>query len=444
MANRRRAYICIASRYAEPNILPPLWQPDHFSHVLVLKGLTGRSEDADQSSLPAKRYRILLRARLNAPIEVREVSALSFEEVHKMVGAWLGERDTSVSEVVLNVTGGMVPTKLGANWACYEWASADAERGYRAVYYDPQSKPSLMVVGAQGDASVPQAVAEDCLKIEDLLILGGHKISSVQRDFLFPEASLEALDQLATRRNIKRQIAISIAFNRVASSAGAFDERRTNDPFPRPIINLEWLDKGKLRQELASIWRDLSPLLPPGGDIDISASSISVRTARALSYVRGGWLEEAVAARLADRLAGTSGVEIATNVELTLDEGKAVATPLVRELDVIIRHRDQLHVIECKSGRYARPQKEKDPAERGCAIGGDAIDRLIAIRKLISGPRATVALAASRIPSDSSQQKMVASLLKRAKADNIELWLGDDLPKRIDAFADGILARSTR
>jgi hypothetical protein len=165
---------------------------------------------------------------------------------------------------------------------------------------------------------------------------------------------------------------------------------------------------------VGKFWNRLHAEFPSSRDISIEDGTVSIASADALAYLAGGWLEEAVYCALAEAL---PGAEIAMNVVTTLDDSSRQPDRTVRELDVVIAWRDQLHVIECKTGTYKKKEDKRD------GIDGATVDRLSALRRL-TGPRGTVALAASRHADEPAHKETVEDLRQRASRDAVQFWVG--------------------
>jgi len=105
----------------------------------------------------------------------------------------------------------------------------------------------------------------------------------------------------------------------------------------------------------------------------------------------------------------------------TLAGGKTM-----RELDVAVLCRDQLHVIECKTGRF-----QKDELENG--VGQDEFNKLSTIKREIAGPFSTVALANPRLP-DTHPARYFNDLKERAAKQEIMLWVGNAMREDIEIF----------
>jgi hypothetical protein len=193
-----RTYICLASGYAEPNVLPVLWQPGAFGRIIILRGATGNPGlDRNEAQLPAERYRVLFKKRLNASLAFLDVPALDTQAAKDALAENL---PSDAQEVVLNVTGGMVPMKFGAAQAVEQWAGARPGRAFRIVVYDPSPAPRLEVIARGGDVELPGYPDRALLGIEDLLVLRGHTVEQRKDAAGWPELSLWLLEQVTAMR----------------------------------------------------------------------------------------------------------------------------------------------------------------------------------------------------------------------------------------------------
>lgn len=419
-----RTYVCLASGYAEPNVLPALWQPGAFGRIIILRGATGNPGlDRNEAQLPAERYRVLFKKRLNASLAFLDVPALDTQAARAGLAESL---PSDAQEVVLNVTGGTVPMKFAAAQAVEHWASASPGRAFRTVVYDPSPVPRLEEIAARGDVQLPAYPEQALLGIEDLLILRGHTVEKKKDTAARPELSRWLLEQVTAMREPEHQLAVSIGLHRVAEQAGAFGGRRV----PRVRLSeLTDLDIS-LREAVERFWKRLHASFPSLPDISIQDGTVGIGSAEALAYVAGGWLEEAIYCALGEAL---PEAEIAMNVVTMLDDPSRPPDRAVRELDVVIAWRDQLHAIECKTGTYKRKEDKRD------GIDGSTIDRLSAVRRLI-GPRGTVALAASRHADQPAHKETVEDLRQRASRDTVQFWIGRECHGELLKLAERLRA----
>ena len=424
-----RTYVCLASGYAEPNILPALWQPDAFGRIVILRGTTGNPAlDQAEAQLPTERYRVLFKNRLNASLIILDVPGLDAYATRAKLAESL---PSDVQEVVLNVTGGPVPMKFGAAQAVEDWARASAGRAFRTVAYDPLPVPRLTEIAGQGDVQLPSFPGLAVLTIEDILLLRGHKVEESKQTAGWPELSRWLLEQVTVTRAPLHQLAVSVGLHRVADQAGAFDKSRDGRRYPRHVRFSELTDLNRaLGDAVGKLWKRLNANFPSVRDIEMKDGTVSIASEEALAYLAGGWFEEATYCELAQAL---PAAEIAMNVVTTLDDPSRPPDRAVREMDVVIAWRDQLHAVECKTGNYKKKESKKD------GIDGSTVDRLTALRRLI-GPRGTVALAASRHADDATHSETVEDLRQRASRDSIAFWIGRECQGELLRLAERLRA----
>jgi hypothetical protein len=156
-----------------------------------------------------------------------------------------------------------------------------------------------------------------------------------------------------------------------------------------------------------------------------------VLEAGAASYLGGGWFEELVFHQARKRFDGPAS-EVHVGVKLVVPDGKAAR----RELDVAIVHRNQLHLIECKTGQW-----EGGARNDTTRVRPNTLRTLAEYRMTMCGPYGTAALVSAHDPEGSGDSETLTRM--DAEARRLRLWppiCGPRWRERLDRFLDAIVA----
>lgn len=391
----RHLYVTCASEFMVPNLAPLLAGPEPFDAVLILKGCGEPPTDNDLRAAvrPAERSRRLLAGRGMSEVHVLRVPPFDPAGCHAALAA------------VGPLSGTRVTCALNGGTKVMNFASVAALAGLTGsqpelVYFQP-GPPRLIRGLLDGAGGAPERLPQPTLTMEEYLELHGFKVAHADRGRARREEAFvrEALAQ--------RIAALALPGDRVRPDVLAALKKLAG-------ARTDGGDRGE------GAW--------PGGIAARLAAIPGIGNARE-DYLTGGWLEDITFLRSEARLGGIPGVRVEPNVCVKLDDPNSIElAEHEHELDVVIYHADQLHLIECKTRPFQR-----EGGSQGYWQG--VFNRLAVLKRRLVGQYGTVALLNPHplLPANAEVQR------RRAEHAGIELWTGSralaDLKARLDRLA---------
>jgi hypothetical protein len=308
-----RLHICLVSDQLSPNILPMLMPELRPEHAVLL--CTGPRRGSGERLAGVVRG-------LGVRVEQRLCPDYDLDGVRTAVAEAL--RDGGGSAAV-NITGGTKIMSLGA-------FQAAREAGAQALYADTANDLLRVLDPVQRDIPLPP----DLLDLDTALAAAGYARSGPSSDAAPPDW-IEPL-ALELFRGVENFSKVYPALNRIASRAegslSASVGRTIHDPAFRELVRV-FQDRGQL---------------------EVARDTAVFRSEEARRRVNGGWLEEfvqLVVQRLMDR-----GVVLHAEANLVAENAQGVKN----ELDAAFLARNRLHIIECKTRRFAGREDRADAA----------------------------------------------------------------------------------
>lgn len=424
MKRHKNLHVCIATRWSETLVLPVISDPDAGGClVVVATSKRNPSINTNEAIRPAERFMDLLRTKLPPEARVVDVRVPSddyrraLEEIKSAI-SWFDEDTIELGHIVLNVTGGQKQICFAALAAVDQYALSDKAKTFEILQIQPGPPPTFAPVVRPPDGRPPIAPDVRKFSLPEILSLRGLEIREATTEPRFPDASAIAMAECSTA-NFTTRFQNLGALNGIAKAAGAFDDERKRQKFPRVISLNRALIRGKGREFIDGL------VGKAGGQGFLIADDdqLSIQSKEALDWLAGGWFEECcfIAAR---KCAGPEA-EVYMNAHLGLVSRRDGASfpKDVREFDVVVWRDGLIYVIEAKTGVVQK-------RDSGSGINQDTLNKLSTIRQNIVGPFGGVALLNPRpMPNkpEAPGYDLWRTLRERANNENIDLSTGPAL-----------------
>lgn len=412
----RFVYVCSATGGAVVNRAPMLHAGSGRVAGLVIMRATSTPAPADwepsdrsQAALPAERLVAYGRGALGLrTADVKVVPGhpdrfTDWTDVLNIAASMAMERD---AEIVFNITGGRVACKLGAFMG---FNPAEPTPALHVV--SVRSRPfgvDLVSIDENG------VMRQSPLPVEERLSLADH-LASYDLKEAEHGARMTRQDRLRAAAQISDRVLARVAENKDPRSFNViFAElyKKLGDRAPVEFELSEAADRTLRALELDVGVRDLA-FLPD--------RKLMVSSQFALQFIRGGWLEAAIYARIQAVLRGRNDTEVVAGLVLEYLSGEPGRHRAIAEIDLAIFAEERPLLIEAK-------------AVIGVKSMNLAVDRIAQMRQRLGGVAADAWIVAPLL--DEARLKSIDAL-RNAEEMGIRILSG---PAAVDTLETEVLA----
>lgn len=376
MEDRPIFYVCAASEWQVVNLGPLAaigW--DRVKGIALCVGSSGdAAADEVHAKAPARYLQQWVRNTAPGAVPVVQIEGdgSSFRDWYEKVKAWAEPLAALDPIFLVNTTGGMKPMSLGATLGLEEICAA-GQGQTELIYYRPKPEPGIETLkGLLPGLGAAELGMTDYLQIRGWREFdpGGraqrelHAMTRQRRTAFFWSECAD--DRNGGKAALMKQLATrSGAGKRDASGTRRLFEWSEVDDIVATVPGLSTAERERVHG-FARRWAALDPLTGCGG--------LAVRLDdRKENYLGGGWLEEHVFKHVQDAIADRAGAttEVALGMKIQPIVGaKPGSGNFDHEIDVLLYHRNLLHVVSCKSGREAAKDSRHELAALKANLAG--------------------------------------------------------------------------
>jgi len=363
-SNRYPVHLCLASSQPIPNLVPSL-DPELRPQKVVLVV-------PSEMQTPAFHLETVFKDQ-GIPCERLEiVDAYDANQAKHVIEACLDRSDCS--QVALNVTGGTKIMALAAH-------AVFLRRGLPVFFVHPE-KDEMVWLHPQK----PPIEIRDCLTLENFLRAHGFYIRTLQREPMSRDLLQFTNELMADIDRFEKPLSL---LNYLAGSAEKNPRLQSKPLRPQDRNNPEFLDFLEIFKKNALL--------------RVTGNRIEFPDEKTRFFVNGGWFEQYIfhtVLKLKERIKIR---DCASSIEIHSESG----TP--NEVDVAFLWNNRLHLIECKTRRFANHRSN---------AGSQTLYKMDTLRDL-GGPLTRCLLA--------SYQELPAWDRQRARDLNIKTLVGPEL-----------------
>ncbi len=402
-------YLCMAGENQITNWIPLLHLgAGNFDEIWLLVGLrdhSGNPEDREKAERPAKAFLRLLserfgpedRPRVERLVTHADTAVETFDRVYEKCG-------NGDLRVIANFTQGTRAMIFGA-LAALQQAERNGDVQARCfLYMDHPARLSWIhpVVEERGESLRPElrVTLEDFLGLRGISEVYADRRAAGERSALARTAATERLFQLLTGDGPDDPL-VNVRIRTLHGTVQRWRNQENQLGREELFLSRNALTNGQV-DLLETILREEA-----GASLlrrDESGKGYWFRGREAVRYFGGGWFEEYLFARVRERLADRAEVYLRVHLRERAQGGAD------GELDLVIWHGPQAHLVECKAGIIGRGGVWREDA------------RVLANWQHVAlGPRGRVALVCAQTPDSEADR---GNLEREAAMSHVPIFFG--------------------
>jgi hypothetical protein len=411
-------YICNASRYLVPNLVPllELGFPEKIDGIILLIGAGDPPSETDRAEAldPAERFcgviQSLVHPDRNLRIERVCHAAQDYQGWEKALCRKIAELGDG--EYHLNVTAGTTAMTLGGFVGLLHVQQQLQDRAInaRVFAYHPQPRRIIEVYPGSREKALGKS---RYITLDTYLQLHGwQELACSNR--------LAAAERAQNRSQLTNWLHRRVARN---SRLALNSLNKTFTPLAKRNLQVREITSNKMHEGLqnlqggAAVIDEVVSEATRFGLVHRDGNRIVCTDEDAAKYLAGRWFEEFCADRVRQALKGAvPDAEVYHQLEL----GNRGGDLRVRELDVAVFRGDQLYAIECKTAMYRAGGEDVSSLDYR-----NAIIKMSDIKRSLVGPFGIAGILNLRRPSGEQRaRRYFESVDQEAKRGGIALWCG--------------------